>query len=188
MPDADRPQELPARLLTHPEMINACRVRDFARVFRLVKNRAGIYPSMIARRCLVAAQVAPPYGHPLEGREVLQPVQKVVFIALEGTCHHEVLGQLVQLVDRSRVARLDVSGLVKLLLLDDDATGQPKRPPASARLPTGSDVCQNGQGGKAGRVHLPLVAERSPQLRPRLVSQLGITELSKIRGRSEADP
>ncbi|MFD7137706.1 hypothetical protein [Streptomyces sp. NPDC059894] len=51
MPDASRPQELPARLLTDPEMIDACRVRDFARVFRLVKVRAGIYPSMIARRC-----------------------------------------------------------------------------------------------------------------------------------------
>ncbi|WP_405638062.1 hypothetical protein OHB53_46415 [Streptomyces sp. NBC_00056] len=51
MPDADRPQELPARLLTDPEMINACQVRDFASVFRLVKTKAGIYPSMIARRC-----------------------------------------------------------------------------------------------------------------------------------------
>ncbi|RVU16244.1 hypothetical protein EOT10_36840 [Streptomyces antnestii] len=51
MPDADRPQELPAKLLTDPEMISACRARDFARVFRLVKTRAGIYPSMIARRC-----------------------------------------------------------------------------------------------------------------------------------------
>ncbi|MFE3931574.1 tetratricopeptide repeat protein [Streptomyces sp. YIM B13508] len=51
MPDAERPQELPARLLTDPEMIDACRVRDFSRVFRLVKTRAGIYPSMIARRC-----------------------------------------------------------------------------------------------------------------------------------------
>jgi hypothetical protein len=51
MPDPDRSQELPARLLTDPEMIDACRVRDFARVFRLVKVRAGIYPSMIARRC-----------------------------------------------------------------------------------------------------------------------------------------
>ncbi|QFQ98866.1 hypothetical protein F9278_24920 [Streptomyces phaeolivaceus] len=51
MPDADRPQELPARLLTDPEMIHACLVRDFARVFRLVQARAGVYPSMIARRC-----------------------------------------------------------------------------------------------------------------------------------------
>ncbi|MFH8566863.1 hypothetical protein [Streptomyces sp. NPDC017993] len=46
-----QPRELPARLLTDPEMINACRVRDFARVFRLVKKQAGIYPSMIARLC-----------------------------------------------------------------------------------------------------------------------------------------
>ena len=51
MPDAERPQELPARLLTDPEMIDACRLRDFSRVFRMVKTRAGIYPSMIARRC-----------------------------------------------------------------------------------------------------------------------------------------
>lgn len=51
MPETSRAQELPARLLTDAEMIEACRVRDFARVFRLVKTRAGIYPSMIARRC-----------------------------------------------------------------------------------------------------------------------------------------
>ncbi|GHF15108.1 hypothetical protein GCM10014715_83030 [Streptomyces spiralis] len=51
MAEPSRPQELPARLLTDPEMIEACRVRDFSRVFRLVKVHAGIYPSMIARRC-----------------------------------------------------------------------------------------------------------------------------------------
>ncbi|MCW8384637.1 hypothetical protein [Streptomyces justiciae] len=69
MPDADRPQELPARLLTDPEMINACRVRDFARVFRLVKTKAGIYPSMIARRCeLTPSRV----GEVIAGRRQLQ--------------------------------------------------------------------------------------------------------------------
>ncbi|WP_405840622.1 hypothetical protein OG528_21825 [Streptomyces platensis] len=51
MPESPPPQELPVRLLTDPEMVDACRLRDFARVFRLVKKRAGIYPSMIARRC-----------------------------------------------------------------------------------------------------------------------------------------
>ncbi|MEV5978909.1 helix-turn-helix transcriptional regulator [Streptomyces sp. NPDC052114] len=51
MTEQSRPQELPAGLLTDPEMIDACRVRDFARVFRMVKARAGIYPSMLARRC-----------------------------------------------------------------------------------------------------------------------------------------
>ncbi|MFE3651614.1 hypothetical protein ACFXO2_28000 [Streptomyces sp. NPDC059152] len=40
-----------ARLLTDPEMIDACRVRDFSTVFRLVKKQAGIHPSMIARLC-----------------------------------------------------------------------------------------------------------------------------------------
>ncbi|MFJ6747984.1 hypothetical protein ACIQNI_07280 [Streptomyces sp. NPDC091266] len=51
MPNSAQPRELPARLLTDPEMIHACRARDFSRVFRLVKKQAGIYPSMIARLC-----------------------------------------------------------------------------------------------------------------------------------------
>ncbi|MGW0901384.1 tetratricopeptide repeat protein, partial [Streptomyces goshikiensis] len=51
MPESRHTKELPVSLLTDSEMIDACRVRDFARVFRLVKARAGIYPSMIARQC-----------------------------------------------------------------------------------------------------------------------------------------
>lgn len=51
MPESRHTKELPASLLTDAEMIDACRVRDFAKVFRLVKARAGIYPSMIARQC-----------------------------------------------------------------------------------------------------------------------------------------
>ncbi|NEE21832.1 hypothetical protein G3M58_87145, partial [Streptomyces sp. SID7499] len=48
---SSRPKELPVSLLTDPVMIEACQARDFGRIFRLVKARAGIYPSMIARRC-----------------------------------------------------------------------------------------------------------------------------------------
>ncbi|TRV73976.1 hypothetical protein FKN01_25795 [Streptomyces sp. 130] len=51
MPEPSRSQELPVSLLTDPVMIEACRTRDFGRIFKLVKARAGIYPSMIARRC-----------------------------------------------------------------------------------------------------------------------------------------
>ncbi|MFD5931043.1 helix-turn-helix domain-containing protein [Streptomyces sp. NPDC060333] len=51
MPESRHTKELPVSLLTDSEMIDACRVRDFARVFRLVKARAGIHPSMIARQC-----------------------------------------------------------------------------------------------------------------------------------------
>ncbi|MFE5711431.1 hypothetical protein ACFQ7J_11485 [Streptomyces sp. NPDC056501] len=51
MPEPPRSKELPVSLLTDPVMIGACQVRDFGRVFQLVKARAGIYPSMIARRC-----------------------------------------------------------------------------------------------------------------------------------------
>ncbi|MFJ4004290.1 helix-turn-helix domain-containing protein [Streptomyces sp. NPDC090023] len=51
MPQPPGSKELPVSLLTDPAMIGACRARDFARVFHLVKVRAGIYPSTIARRC-----------------------------------------------------------------------------------------------------------------------------------------
>ncbi|MEW2165864.1 helix-turn-helix transcriptional regulator [Streptomyces sp. NPDC007084] len=78
MPDADPPPELPARLLTDPEMINACTVRDFAVVFRLVKARAGVYPSMIARRCdLTPSRV----GEVISGRRQLLHMDVVERIA-----------------------------------------------------------------------------------------------------------
>ncbi|MGW7355034.1 helix-turn-helix domain-containing protein [Streptomyces sp. NPDC054784] len=50
----ERPQPhraLPADLLASEAWQEACRARDFARVFRLVKVKAGIYPSRIAALC-----------------------------------------------------------------------------------------------------------------------------------------
>lgn len=78
MPDAEQPQELPGRLLTDPEMIEACRVRDFSRVFRLVKIKAGIYPSLIARRCdLTPSRV----GEVISGQRKLQHMDVIERIA-----------------------------------------------------------------------------------------------------------
>ena len=78
MPEPSRPPELPAGLLTHPEMIRACRVRDFAAVFKLVKTRAGIYPSMIARRCeLTPSRV----GEVMSGRRQLLHMDVIERIA-----------------------------------------------------------------------------------------------------------
>ncbi|WJV46530.1 hypothetical protein [Streptomyces flavofungini] len=69
MTEQSRPQELPVRLLTDPEMIKACQARDIANVFRLVKIRAGIYPSMIGKRCgLTPSRV----GEVMSGRRQLQ--------------------------------------------------------------------------------------------------------------------
>jgi hypothetical protein len=51
MPMANEPQELPGGLLADPEMAEACRTRDFATVFTLVRRRAGIYGSRIAVLC-----------------------------------------------------------------------------------------------------------------------------------------
>ncbi|MFI6083303.1 helix-turn-helix domain-containing protein [Streptomyces sp. NPDC051217] len=46
-----QPQGLPSELLTSPEWQRACQQRDFASVFRLVKVKAGIYPSRVAALC-----------------------------------------------------------------------------------------------------------------------------------------
>ncbi|MFC9811788.1 helix-turn-helix domain-containing protein [Streptomyces virginiae] len=78
MPESRRTHELPTALLTDPQMIDACRVRDFARIFRLVKTRAGIYPSMIARRCeLTPSRV----GEVIAGRRQLLHMDVIERIA-----------------------------------------------------------------------------------------------------------
>ncbi|MHA5051576.1 hypothetical protein [Streptomyces sp. SD15] len=78
MTEPCRPQELPTRLLTDPKMIDACRVRDFARVFRLVKIYAGVYPSMIARRCdLTPSRV----GEVIAGRRQLVHIDVIERVA-----------------------------------------------------------------------------------------------------------
>ena len=42
---------LPGRLLTDPDMVVACSARDFAKIFNLVRSKAGIHASRIARLC-----------------------------------------------------------------------------------------------------------------------------------------
>ncbi|MHA4816636.1 hypothetical protein ACXZ65_20010 [Streptomyces aculeolatus] len=77
MPEFDPPQQLPPRMLNDAEMIRACRERDFARVFRLVK-RAGIYPALIARRCeLTPSRV----GEVVQGQRVIKEMRVVERIA-----------------------------------------------------------------------------------------------------------
>ncbi|MEU1421562.1 hypothetical protein [Kitasatospora sp. NPDC005751] len=51
MSDSARSPGLPSRLLADPEMVAACRARDFAVIFRLAKARGGFHPSRIARVC-----------------------------------------------------------------------------------------------------------------------------------------
>jgi hypothetical protein len=51
MVSMDGPRELPSTLLTRPEMVAACRSRDFGTIFTLVKRHAGIYPARIAALC-----------------------------------------------------------------------------------------------------------------------------------------
>lgn len=79
MPEhSSSPPELPVRLLNNPEMVDACGVRDFARIFRLVQRYAGVYPSMIARRGgLTPSRV----GEVMAGRRELRHMDVIERIA-----------------------------------------------------------------------------------------------------------
>jgi tetratricopeptide (TPR) repeat protein len=72
------PKRLPRALLADPEMISACARHDFAAVFRMVQQHAGIYPSMIARACeLTPGRV----GDVINRRHRLEKFEIVVRIA-----------------------------------------------------------------------------------------------------------
>ncbi|MER8086477.1 helix-turn-helix domain-containing protein [Streptomyces sp. NPDC058316] len=51
MPGPQPHQGLPPELLANPEWQRACQKRDFAKVFHLVRTKAGIYPSRVAALC-----------------------------------------------------------------------------------------------------------------------------------------
>ncbi|MFF2116271.1 hypothetical protein ACFVXH_03005 [Kitasatospora sp. NPDC058184] len=75
--EARVPDRLPAGLLSNPEMITACRRRDFAAVFRLLKL-AGIYPSLIARACdMTPSRV----GEVLSGKRRIEKIDLIERIA-----------------------------------------------------------------------------------------------------------
>lgn len=77
MTEARLPDRLPPVLLSHPEMVTACRARDFTAVFRLLKL-AGIYPSLIARACdLTPSRV----GEVMAGRRRIEKIDLVERIA-----------------------------------------------------------------------------------------------------------
>ncbi|WP_269853554.1 hypothetical protein [Streptomyces sp. RPT161] len=78
MPKFEPPQELPARLLADAQMIEACRQRDFAKIFQLVKARAGMYPSLIARRCDMSPSRV---GEVLSGQRVVKDMTVIERVA-----------------------------------------------------------------------------------------------------------
>jgi tetratricopeptide (TPR) repeat protein len=76
-----RPAEqagVPNELLAEPLFRRACRERDFARIFQLVKARSGIYPSQIARWCeLTPSRV----GEIMAGRRRLAHIDVIERVA-----------------------------------------------------------------------------------------------------------
>ncbi|MGK5533163.1 hypothetical protein [Streptomyces sp. URMC 129] len=68
---------LPERLLRDDEMVRACKDRNFARIFELVK-RVGVYPSLIARRCeLTPSRV----GEVMKGQRTLRDMTVIERVA-----------------------------------------------------------------------------------------------------------
>ncbi|MFI6687118.1 helix-turn-helix domain-containing protein [Streptomyces sp. NPDC050485] len=69
---------LPPELLASPEWREACRRRDFTRVFRLAKVKAGIYPSRIAALCgMTPSRV----GEIMSGRRSLAHIDVIERVA-----------------------------------------------------------------------------------------------------------
>ncbi|MGW4199510.1 tetratricopeptide repeat protein [Streptomyces sp. NPDC004726] len=92
MPKSEPPYDLPARLLSDAEMIDACRERDFSRIFTLVK-RAGIYPALIARRCeLTPSRV----GEVIQGQRIIKDMTVIERIS-DGL---HIPGNMLGLMDR----------------------------------------------------------------------------------------
>ena len=78
MPGSRSPVDLPASLLSDPEMVRACRVRDFSAIFTLVRRRAGIYPSRIAALCdMTPSRV----GEIIDGRRKLAHIDVIERVA-----------------------------------------------------------------------------------------------------------
>ncbi|MGW2416763.1 hypothetical protein ACWCV5_31985 [Streptomyces tubercidicus] len=126
MPESPTPPELPVRLLTDPEMINACQLRDFALVFRMVKKHAGIYPSMIARRCdLTPSRV----GEVMAGKRKLLHMGVVERIS-DGL---RIPGRMLGLSSRTWESPPELS------VTDRKSPSRPTEPPSASSLPT-SDV------------------------------------------------
>lgn len=78
MPAPEGPRELPAALLRDPDMVRACRIRDFSAIFHLVRRRAGIYLSRIAALCgMTPSRV----GEIMSGRRKLAHIDVIERVA-----------------------------------------------------------------------------------------------------------
>ncbi|MEU1509675.1 hypothetical protein [Kitasatospora sp. NPDC005748] len=115
MTEARVPDRLPPGLLSDPEMIAACRRRDFGAIFRLVKL-AGIYPSLIARSCdMTPSRV----GEVMAGRRKVEKIDLVERIA-DGL---RIPGHMLGLADRAWERESPPPRSRRLLPNPDNATG-----------------------------------------------------------------
>ncbi|MDX3165877.1 hypothetical protein PV516_19005 [Streptomyces scabiei] len=98
-------EPLPSRLLEDPEMVAACRARDFAVIFQLVR-RAGLYPSRIARLCdMTPSRVS----EVINRRRTLTQISVVERVA-DGI---GIPGAMLGLAPRAWESSYDVAGPVK---------------------------------------------------------------------------
>lgn len=104
MPEAP---ELPARLLADPAMIAACQARDFSTIFRLMKTKAGIYPSRIARCCeLTPSRV----GEVMARKRSLRDIQVIERVADGLRIPGHMLGLAARPWEKPPPAPISISG------------------------------------------------------------------------------
>ncbi|MEV0318147.1 hypothetical protein ACIBKX_07775 [Streptomyces sp. NPDC050658] len=118
------PQELPVALLTDPEMVFACRRRDFTTVFRLAR-RAGIYPSRIGALCgLTPSRV----GEVIKGERCIAHIDVIERVA-DGL---RIPGAMLGLAHRP----WELPARIALL----ERPTEPERPPPAAQTTPRADL------------------------------------------------
>ncbi|RAJ52807.1 hypothetical protein K388_05907 [Streptomyces sp. KhCrAH-43] len=83
---------IPERILRDPQMIEACKSRDFTALFSIAR-RAGIYPSQIARACKMTPSRV---GEIISGRRAIEKMELIERVA-DGL---RIPGRLLGLADR----------------------------------------------------------------------------------------
>ncbi|MGW3929460.1 hypothetical protein ACWECC_15315 [Streptomyces microflavus] len=83
---------IPERILRDPQMIDACKSRDFTALFSIAR-RAGIYPSQIARACRMTPSRV---GEIISGRRAIEKMELIERVA-DGL---RIPGRLLGLADR----------------------------------------------------------------------------------------
>lgn len=158
MPTYEPPRDLPKRVLSDPEMIQACSARDFTSVFRFVKRHAGFYPALIARRCdLTPSRV----GEVLSGQRIVKDMSVIERIA-DGL---RIPGHMLGLTQRTwETSSTDRDSMRPGSVAGDHVAAPPRSPDKAAMASFRTADRKLGGGHLYGSVLLYLHNDMAPRI------------------------